>query len=338
MTETGIIILAHGSRGERGSSEVPAILAHLTQGLKRFVSSDVDIIGAALQFNHPNLDEAAEILNTKGIRQIIIAPYFLFMGRHLTEDIPEKIQNLKSRFSETQFIMTANLGLHESFIEMMANNVIEASPSLAVGASSESVSPDKIEELSLGIVDRMLPEELTGNARIVIQRIVHAGGDPSLASLVRFSLSAISDGIKAIRKGCPIFTDVHMTATGVSRKLVQKYGGSVLCALDEDYANRNIDKKLTRSAAAMYQLNTKLNPGIIAIGNAPTALLAVIDMIDNQHLTPLLVVGMPVGFVQAAESKKELMKRQIPYITIEGTRGGSPLAAATVNALLKLAA
>lgn len=334
MIKTGIIILAHGSRGER--SAVPEILKQITEGLKRYLSLETRITGASLQFNHPNLDEAAEGLINEGIKKIIISPYFLFTGRHITEDVPENIANLQKRHPEIQFTMTANLGLHESIIELMAGNIIKASPDLSPDITTP-VAPDKIEEQSMKIVDRILSPELMGNERTVAMRVVHAGGDPSLANLIRFSPSAVEDGIEALKKGASIFTDVRMVSTGISKRLIEGFGGSVICALDDIPPAKNNEQTLTRAAAAMYRLDSKLNSAIIAIGNAPTALLAVLDMIDHRNLRPALIIGMPVGFVQARESKAALIKRSIPFITIEGTRGGSPLAAAAVNAILRLA-
>ena len=97
-----------------------------------------------------------------------------------------------------------------------------------------------------------------------------------------------------------------------------------------------IKKNTTRAAAAIYDLGKRLNDSVIVIGNAPTALMAVLDLIKKKEIFPALIIGMPVGFVQAKESKYELMKYDISYITIIGTRGGSAMAAATVNALLKI--
>jgi precorrin-8X/cobalt-precorrin-8 methylmutase len=135
-----------------------------------------------------------------------------------------------------------------------------------------------------------------------------------------------------------MFTDVRMVAVGINHRLAQKFGCSIHCAFDEpDVMRQAQDQGTTRSAAAIRSLGMRLNGAIIVIGNAPTALLALLELIDGGDILPALVVGMPVGFVQASESKAELMKRDIPYISIEGTRGGSAVAIATVNALLNLA-
>ncbi|MFC1919037.1 precorrin-8X methylmutase [Chloroflexota bacterium] len=194
----------------------------------------------------------------------------------------------------------------------------------------EARSMVKIEELLPGL-------EYSGQERQVIKRIVHATGDIGIARLVRFHPDAVACGVAAIRAGRPIFTDVRMVVAGLNRHLTRQFGCSVHCALDESKVMKQaVDGNDTRSATAFRSLNTRLNNAMVAIGNAPTALLALVNLIDK-GVAPSLVVGMPVGFIQAKESKTELTKRSVPYIVITGRRGGSPAAAATMNALLLLA-
>lgn len=195
-----------------------------------------------------------------------------------------------------------------------------------------------IEARSMAIIEGLLPQlDYFGQERQVIKRIVHATGDTEIAKLVRFHPDAVACGATTIRAGRPIFTDVRMVAAGLNRYLAQQFGCSVHCALDESKAMKQVaDENNTRSATAFRSLGTRLNNALVVIGNAPTALLALVNLIDKGVL-PSLVVGMPVGFVQAEESKTELTKRSVPYIIIMGRRGGSPAAAATVNALLYLA-
>jgi precorrin-8X/cobalt-precorrin-8 methylmutase len=295
------------------------------------------MVGAALQFNHPDLGEAVESLAARKVERIVVAPYFLFTGRHLTEDIPEDIAKLQSVYPDIEFIVTGNLGMDSYFIELMARRIKEACPDLTPEISYSFDSPDDIEKQSMDIIENLLPRDITGEKRTVVKRIIHACGDPHIAPLIKFSPTAIATGLQAIKRGCAIYTDVRMAATGISSRLVQAHGCTLHCALDEIVEEQKRGKATTRSAAAIYSLGAGLNHAIAVIGNAPTALLALIDMIDNESIIPSLVVGMPVGFVQAAESKAELMKRDIPCIAIEGNRGGSALAAATVNALLRLA-
>jgi len=328
MPQTGVIILCHGSRGERGASEVSETLRRLTEGVKPLLSPGVEVIGAAFQFNHPTLEEAVASLALNGVQRIVIMPYFLFSGRHITEHIPELIKKLKSRYPERQFIMANTLGNDGLLIARVAKRIQEATPGLSPD------SPEDIEQQSMDTVESLLPPlNCSEEERQVIKRIVHASGNPQLAPLVRFSPRAISGGLSAIAKGSPIFTDVRMVAAGINRHLAGACRCSVSCAMDETKE----EPSTTRAAAAMRHLGTRLSGAIVAIGNAPTALLALLDLIDHKKIKPALVVGMPVGFVQAKESKDELMKHDIPYITIVGTRGGSAMAVATINVLLKMA-
>jgi precorrin-8X/cobalt-precorrin-8 methylmutase len=339
MEQTGVIILAHGSRGEWGSVEVPRVLRRVTDGVRPLLSPGVEVVGAALQFNHPNLEEAVEYLAIQGMNRILIMPYFLFPGRHITEHIPQLVDQFRRMYPEKEFILASPLGLDKTFIAHVAECIVQAAPELSPNGWP-SVSPGNIERQSMDIVEKLLPPLpiMSEEERAIVKRIVHASGDLEIARLIKFGPSANSSGLGAIANGAVIFTDVRMVATGINEQLVKICGCSLSCAMDERrWAERSTEENFTRTASAMHHLGNRLNGAIVAIGNAPTALLALVDMIDNRNIAPALVVGMPVGFVQAREAKAELMKRNIPYIVIEGTRGGSALAAATVNALLKLA-
>lgn len=225
--------------------------------------------------------------------------------------------------------------LEEHFITHVAESLKEAALE-PLPARPSPTSPEDIERQSMEMVEKLLPlsSDLSKEERLIVKHIVHASGDPHVAPLIRFSPTAISSGLSAIVKGSPIFTDVRMVATGINRHLAETCRCSVSCAMDEA---KELKQNITRTAAAMRHLGKRLNGAIVAIGNAPTALLALLDLIDNKEIKPALVVGMPVGFVQAKEAKDELMKRNVPYITVVGTRGGSAMAVATVNALLKIA-
>jgi precorrin-8X/cobalt-precorrin-8 methylmutase len=332
MLPTGVIILCHGSRGERGALEVAETLKWLTEGVKPVLPAGVEVIGAALQFNHPTLEEAAGSLASNGVQRIVIMPYFLFSGRHITEHIPEIIKKLEQTYPGRQFIVADTLGNDGLLVARVAERIGEAVPELSSQPSLNS--PQEIERQSMEIVERLLPPSLkiSADERMIVKHIVHAGGDPQLASLVRFSPSAVSRGLSAIARGSPVFTDVRMVAAGINRHLAGAC--PISCALDE---TEDFKQGTTRAAAAMVNLGKRLNGAVVAIGNAPTALLALLDMVDKDGVRPALIVGMPVGFVQAKEAKNELMKRKIPYITVTGTRGGSALAVATVNALLQIA-
>ncbi|MGI8553219.1 MAG: precorrin-8X methylmutase [Dehalococcoidia bacterium] len=203
-----------------------------------------------------------------------------------------------------------------------------------------ALAPAEIEARSLGTVEeaivRLFPEP---KERAVATRIVYAAGDLALAGSIRFRPGAVSAGVTALRRGATIVTDVQMVMAGIVRPLAERLGCRLLCAINSaGVAQKARSSGLPRSVEGMRTLHEDLNGSVVVIGNAPTALLSLLDLVDEETVRPALIIGMPVGFVAAAEAKQELIAREIPYLTIEGTRGGSPLAVAGVNALLKLAA
>jgi len=142
--------------------------------------------------------------------------------------------------------------------------------------------------------------------------------------------------MEAIRQGRDIYIDVRMGAAGISSAILKRYGGSVVCHVnDQEIAEKARLSGKTRTETALEKA-VSINPGIIAVGNAPTALLAAMQMIETGRLTPALVIGVPVGFVNAQESKELLMQTTSPFVSNQGRKGGSPVAVAIVNALLRL--
>ena len=339
MPFTGIIILCHGSRGHHAIDDLPVKMKSLVDGIVSLISGDVVVAWAALQFNHPTFEESAASLVARGVKSIVVVPYFLFSGRHIQEDIPEVIKRLTDRYPGLAFSVTRALGDKELFIPQIIKRISEVTPDLWTAIQLASVPPATIEHRSMEIIERLLSQELKfrNGEKAIVKRVIHACGDPQVAELINFSPEAVSSGIDAIENGRPIFTDVRMVATGINSHIAEACGCLVMCGLDEVGDDNNSSGNSTRAATSIRYLGARLHDAIVAIGNAPTALLALIDLIDNYGVRPALVVGMPVGFVQAKESKEELMKRDVPYITVIGTRGGSSMAAATVNALLKIA-
>lgn len=197
--------------------------------------------------------------------------------------------------------------------------------------------PQEIEQESMRQIEEFLrPLNLPADKKAVISRIVHTSGDPELATQVRFHPRAIAAGVAAIKAGAHIYTDVTMLKAGIISRRLENFGGEIHCAVHSpEVAEEAKLRGITRSAVAMERFGERLNNQIVAIGNAPTALFTILRMI-SEGLRPALVVGMPVGFVGAAQSKELLTKFEVPYMTLLGTRGGSPLAATTINALLYL--
>ncbi|PKM81079.1 MAG: precorrin isomerase [Firmicutes bacterium HGW-Firmicutes-14] len=200
--------------------------------------------------------------------------------------------------------------------------------------------PRAIEDTSMDIIETCLPSlrELPEGERQIIRRIVHTTGDVNIAKLIKISPDAVDAGLGAMREGRPIFTDVQMLRSGISPVKLEQFNIQTMCLIkDPEVAAEAKRTGKTRAMIAVAKAAPKLEGGIIAIGNAPTALFELCAMVSRGELKPALVVGTPVGFVGAKESKELLIETPVPYITVEGTRGGSTIAVAALNALLKLA-
>lgn len=202
--------------------------------------------------------------------------------------------------------------------------------------------PDEIDRQSLVMVAESLEgdeseAQLSLAERYVLHRIVRAEGDPAISADVRFTNNAVDAALKSLRDTRRVVTDVRMVQVGISRAALSRRGVETDCLIDAPaVAERARREGTTRSVAAVRELAPQMDGAVVAIGNAPTALLALLDLIDSEQVSPAMVIGMPVGFVACPESKAELAARDVPHITILGRRGGSSAAAATVNALLDL--
>lgn len=201
--------------------------------------------------------------------------------------------------------------------------------------------PAEIEVRSFQIIDRLVPAErlpFDPGGQAVARRMIHAAGDPDLAPCIRVSAGAAAAGVAALQRGCPILTDVRMIAVGINAAMTARLGNRIVSMIDDPRVPARARAEGTTRAVAAVRLHAgELDGAIVAIGNAPTALLALLDLVDAGACRPALIVGTPVGFVNAAESKDELVQRDVPHVTILGYRGGSAVAVAAVNALLKIA-
>ncbi len=197
--------------------------------------------------------------------------------------------------------------------------------------------PMEIEDRSMAIIAPHLEGlRLTDDEKKICSRIIHAAGDVGYAPIIRIHPEAISAAKAALSDGKNIFTDVEMVRRGISTKTFRKFGGEIFCKISDvdtrELANR---EGITRAMAAMRLFGKRLDGQIVAIGNAPTALFEVLRLVREENIRPALIIGVPVGFVGAAESKSQLAaQNEIPYVTVIGTKGGSSIAVAAVNALL----
>lgn len=197
------------------------------------------------------------------------------------------------------------------------------------------MKPQEIEDLSFKIIEEEAGDHGFNESQWpIVRRMIHTSADFEYIQTIRFNMDAVEKGIEAIRSGCKIVTDTNMARVGIRKKEIESFGGSVSCLIgDQDVADQAKKNGTTRALAAVDMACQTLGSGIYVVGNAPTALLRLIELIKEGNVKPALVIGFPVGFVNAAESKDALMELDIPYITNKGRKGGSNIAASVVNAL-----
>lgn len=200
----------------------------------------------------------------------------------------------------------------------------------------ENVRPMDIEKRSFEIIT----EELKGrtfpaDTELVVKRCIHTSADFDYADNLCFSEDVTAKAINAIKNGACIITDTQMARSGINKKALAKYGGEVYCFMaDEDVAKAAKANGTTRATASMDKAAALDKPLIFAVGNAPTALVRLYELIEEGTVTPELVIGAPVGFVNVVQSKELIMEADVPYIVARGRKGGSNIAACICNALL----
>lgn len=202
-----------------------------------------------------------------------------------------------------------------------------------------TVQPQEIEDMSFQIITDELGEHPFSEEQYkVVQRVIHASADFDLGRSLVFHPDAVQAGISAIRSGKIVVADVQMVQVGISKNRIEKYGGEVKVYIsDRDVMEEAKRLNTTRAIISMRKAIKEAEGGIFCIGNAPTALLELIRLVKEGEAKPGLIIGMPVGFVSAAESKEELAKLDIPFITNIGRKGGSPVTVAALNAISLLA-
>ncbi len=192
-----------------------------------------------------------------------------------------------------------------------------------------------IMEQSFAVIDKEIGEHNFSPAEYAIaRRVIHTTADFEFAELIRFSEDAIASGIKALQHQTPIITDVGMVKQGVAGMVAKTFGNPLIAAVEQ--APVALPGK-TRTETGLMQCFEKFPDAIFVIGNAPTALLALCAQLPASSVQPALVIGAPVGFISVIESKEALAQTRVPQIRVEGRKGGSPVAAAILNALIVLA-
>ncbi len=328
-----IILIGHGSP-KKDANKLELMGKMLHSMLHAGCTGDCVKV-AYLQFAEPDIMGAIEECARGGAKKIILHPFFLSAGMHVTKDIPGMIKEAEGLYPDVKFIYTEPIGIHEKLVQIVMERI----------DSADRLVPEDIEKRSFEIIS----EETDFSAIPVeqwpiIKRVIHATADFEFKKTLVFHRDAITTGLNAIKAGKTILTDIEMVKTGINKRWLERWGGKVVCAIsDEDVIRTSGETGKTRAEIAIERGLSDSTTGIIAIGNAPTALLKAIEVLKNTnhsssaaHSSPL-VVGVPVGFVKAYESKVMLAAQSFPFITNLSRKGGTPVAVAIVNALLKMA-
>ena len=198
------------------------------------------------------------------------------------------------------------------------------------------VQPKEIESKSFAIITELLGDiELDAMQAPIIKRVIHTSADFDYAENLYFSEGVVQTLLQAMQNGADIVTDTQMAKAGINKTALAKFGGTVHCFMaDEDVAVKAKERGITRAMVSMEKASQMAKPVIFAIGNAPTALIRLQELIAQGKMNPVAIIAVPVGFVNVVESKEDIMKGPAPCIVAKGRKGGSNIAAAICNALL----
>ncbi len=319
---TGVLIVSHGSPREEANAGFCEMVNHVAAR-----AEGLSVKPAFFSIAKPTIGDRVAEFAAEGVSMIHMMPYFLYNGQHVRVDIPEQVAQCRQDHPEVTIEVMPTLQ-GEPMMEELVLDRIQASCGVPTALP---VAPDEITAKSWSIIDRRLgPDNGQGFIRSVVRRVIHSTADFSFNNSLRIHPDAEQVSQDLFRAGCNIVTDVKMVTAGITRAA----NCEVYCAIgDDDVAAMAKSKGCTRSAAAMDKLAEKYANGIVAIGNAPTALWRVMEIASGGGPKPALVIGVPVGFVGALESKQALYEIGLCYITNLSNRGGSPVAASIINAL-----
>lgn len=202
----------------------------------------------------------------------------------------------------------------------------------------EYVLPGDIEKRSFAIIEEELTARgifLPAEEKDVTMRVIHTSADFDYAATMTYSEAAVQKARNLLREGADIVTDTNMVLAGINKKRLAQYGGQAHCFMaEEEIAREARQRQLTRAAVSMEHGARLKKPVIFAIGNAPTALVSLYELMQKKQFRPAFIIGVPVGFVNVEAAKELILKTDVPYIINRGRKGGSNVAAAIVNALL----
>lgn len=361
-SETCLVLVGRGSSDPDANGDIAKITRMLHEGMG-FGASVVCYSGTASPLVSEGLRQASKL----GFRRLLVLPYFLFNGL-LVQRIYSAADDLARRMGdEIEIVKASYLGAHEALADVFAERAYEALNGEAkmncalckyrvpiVGYEAElhkpqiphnvsnaikfTYKPHPIEKESFDIIDKGLDWSLyPPEIQAVLKRLVHTTGDFAITEEIFISGGAVGIGINALLRCKRIVTDVTMVQAGLKRTLLEDLNIDTWCGVHENESSILAEREgLTRSAAGIRRAWSRFgNDLVLAIGDAPTAVMETVRLIKEQNWRPQLVIGLPVGFVGTRECKEALKSCfQVPRITNTGTRGGSPWAATVINALM----
>lgn len=319
----GILMVGHGSPRQEANDGFIATAARVAARL------GAAVLPTFFSLARPNIEDQVARLAAEGVRRIVLMPYFLYTGQHVSKDIPALLAACRAKFPGVAIDVLPTLegdaGLEDVVVDRLR-------PYAAAGGLP--TDGGAIERQSHALIGQYLdaggPQDPA--ERAIVRRVIHATADFSFARSLKIHPEAVRRGRDALAAGRPVLCDVRMLQAGITRT-----AGEVLCVIgDAETARLAAARGSTRAAAAMEVLADRIDGAIVAVGNAPTALWKLMEMAAHGGPRPALVVGLPVGLVGARESKLALMESGLVYVTNTSTRGGSPAAAAAVNAIALL--
>ncbi len=346
----GLILIGHGSKLPHNQENLEQ-LAQVMRERSRFKIVEI----CFMMRNSPTISEAIDLVAKKGVKKIVLVPAFLAPGVHTTQEIPQMIQDKAKESSVASRGIELFYGepigadeciaviLEEKALRTLGENV-EHKHAPFNSNTNVTLPPTstKIYDQSMKLIRPEIKEILEKAPKQnipVIERVVHTTADPEFGKLLVFSENAVEAGVAAIKAGAKIITDVKMIKAGINEARVKKFGGKILTYIDDPRATKMANEEsITRSTAAtQLAVKDNANGAIFLIGNAPTAAFELVEQVKKGQVKPALIVGVPVGYVGAAESKEAVAKIPVPYIITRGKKGGSTIAVAIFNALLALA-
>ncbi len=339
-SECDVLVIGHGSSDKNAHDA----FVHLSDTIRPIYRN---VTYCFLELDKPSIGEGTSAALDRNPKVLLMIPYFLHKGAHVKKDVAIEVSAALEKHGYKNAFMAKHLGVDEILADLIVQRAGEVegrtrqdNSSGTAASRSMSERAFDIEKKSFEMIDEEVgPHNYNETQWPIVRRVIHATADFDFAKAGRilFHEQAMESVFNAIRNRCNIVTDVDMVAAAINKKLLSELGLQVFCHIsDPKIAEESRKTDMTRSELAMRRAAREMDGGIVAIGNAPTALYEVIKMVKEGVTKPALVVGIPVGFVSAPESKEELSRTDVPFITNVGRKGGSPAASSIINAILLL--